>query len=46
MNGFGRLNFITGDIYDGELEEGYFSGEGIFYKKENDKYVFGMFEKN
>jgi hypothetical protein len=42
----GRLNFTSGDIYDGFLENGVFEGEGIYYSKETNSYVFGNFSKN
>lgn len=44
LDGFGRLNFQNGDIYDGMMKEGLFEGFGVWYKKEGNKWVYGVYE--
>lgn len=46
FEGFGRLHFQNGDVYDGMMKQGVFNGYGTFYKKNMNKWIYGIFEDN
>ena len=43
LEGLGRLTLHNGDIYDGYLKEGKMQGKGIFYKKNTNCHIYGVF---
>jgi len=45
IDGLGRISFPGGNFYDGEMKEGQFEGEGFFYKKDTNRWIFGNFQQ-
>ena len=46
LNGIGQIEFKTGDIYLGKFKNGNCMGHGIYYKKIDNKWNFGIFNGN
>lgn len=37
------MNFQNGDVYDGFIEKGKFKGEGVYYSKATNSFIYGKF---
>ena len=46
LNGYGRSQYANGDIYQGEFRRGAMEGFGLYYKRESDTCILGVFKNN
>jgi hypothetical protein len=44
LNTKGRINFRSGDVYDGYFNNGKFKGFGVYYNHSERKNTYGRFE--